>query len=134
MEVYDEASDVVVYDVEKHEIVTASNIFSKDAFETFPTFSPDGKTLYFCTAEARPIPQEYSEVKYNLCSVSFDPVTRAIGAQVDTLYNAKSGGMSASFRAFRLTDVTFCIHYPVMETFRSGIKMLIYIWRTFRQA
>ena len=83
--------------VEKHEIVTASNIFSKDAFETFPTFSPDGKTLYFCTAEARPIPQEYSEVKYNLCSVSFDPVTRAFGAQVDTLYNAKSGGMSASF-------------------------------------
>ena len=75
VEVYDEASDVVVYDVEKHEIVTASNIFSKDAFETFPTFSPDGKTLYFCTAEARPIPQEYSEVKYNLCSVSFDPVT-----------------------------------------------------------
>ena len=97
VEVYDEASDVVVYDVEKHEIVTASNIFSKDAFETFPTFSPDGKTLYFCTAEARPIPQEYSEVKYNLCSVSFDPVTRAFGAQVDTLYNAKSGGMSASF-------------------------------------
>ena len=77
VEVYDEASDVVVYDVEKHEIVTASNIFSKDAFETFPTFSPDGKTLYFCTAEARPIPQEYSEVKYNLCSVSFDPATRA---------------------------------------------------------
>lgn len=97
VEVYDETSDVVVYDVEKHEIVTASNIFSKDAFETFPTFSPDGKTLYFCTAEARPIPQEYSEVKYNLCSVSFDPVTRAFGAQVDTLYNAKSGGMSASF-------------------------------------
>ena len=97
VEVYDEASDVVVYDVEKHEIVTASNIFSKDAFETFPTFSSDGKTLYFCTAEARPIPQEYSEVKYNLCSVSFDPVTRAFGAQVDTLYNAKSGGMSASF-------------------------------------
>ena len=97
VEVYAEASDVVVYDVEKHEIVTASNIFSKDAFETFPTFSPDGKTLYFCTAEARPIPQEYSEVKYNLCSVSFDPVTRAFGAQVDTLYNAKSGGMSASF-------------------------------------
>ena len=97
VEVYDEASDVVVYDVEKHEIVTASTIFSKDAFETFPTFSPDGKTLYFCTAEARPIPQEYSEVKYNLCSISFDLATRTFGTQVDTLYNAKSGGMSASF-------------------------------------
>lgn len=97
VEVYDEASDVVVYDVQKHEIVTTSKIFSKDAYETFPTFSPDGKTLYFCTAEARPIPQEYSEIKYNLCSVSFDPETRAFGSQVDTLYNAKSGGMSASF-------------------------------------
>lgn len=97
VEVYDEASDVVVYDVQKHEIVTASKIFSKDAYETFPTFSPDGKTLYFCTAEARPIPQEYSEIKYNLCSISFDPETRAFGSQVDTLYNAKSGGMSASF-------------------------------------
>lgn len=97
VEVYDETSDVVVYDVDKHEIVTSSNIFSKDAFETFPTFSPDGKTLYFCTAEARPIPKEYSDIKYSLCSVSFDPATRAFGTQVDTLYNAKSGGMSASF-------------------------------------
>ena len=35
VEVYDEASDVVVYDVEKHEIVTASNIFSKDALKHF---------------------------------------------------------------------------------------------------
>ena len=83
--------------MQKHDIKKASNIFSKDAFETFPTFSPDGKTLYFCTAEARPIPQEYSEVKYYLCSVSFAPVPPAIGALNDTLYNAKSGGMSASF-------------------------------------
>ena len=97
IEVYDEASDVVVYDVEKHEIVTASNIFSKDAFETFPTFSPDGKRLYFCTAEARPIPQEYSKIKYNLCSVAFDPSTRTFGTQVDTLYNVQSSDMSASF-------------------------------------
>lgn len=96
VEVYDEASDVVVYDVEKHEIVTTSNLFSTDAFETFPTFSPDGKTLYFCSAEARPIPQEFAEVRYHLCSIAFDPATRAFGTQVDTLYNAKEG-KSASF-------------------------------------
>lgn len=97
IEVYDEASDVVVYDVERHEIVTSPLLFSKDAFETFPTFSPDGKTLYFCTAEARPIPQEYSDIRYNLCSVSFDPSTRTFGSRVDTLYHAGEGGMSASF-------------------------------------
>lgn len=97
VEVYDEASDVVVYDTDKHEIVTASNLFAPDAFETFPTFSPDGKTLYFCSAEARSMPREYSEVKYNLCAVSFDPATRRFGSEVDTLYNAKTEGKSASF-------------------------------------
>ncbi len=97
VEVYDGQSDVVVYDVKKHEIITASQLFAKEAFETFPTFSPDGKKLYFCTAEARPIPREYSEIKYHLCAVSFDPATRTFGQRVDTLYNARKNGKSASF-------------------------------------
>lgn len=97
IEVYDEASDVVVYDVEKKEVITASSLFSENAFETFPTFSPDGRTLYFCSAEERQIPQAYAEVRYNLCSLSFDPETRAFGTRVDTLYHAKLGGKSASF-------------------------------------
>lgn len=97
IEVYDEKSDVVVYDVKKHEIITAPQIFSEEAFETFPTFSPDGKRLYFCSAEARPIPREYSEIKYHLCAISFDPDTRTFGTQVDTLYNARERGQSVSF-------------------------------------
>lgn len=97
IEVYDEASDVVVYDVEKQEIITTNKLFSKEAFETFPTFSPDGKTLYFCSAEARPIPQEYEKVKYHLCSISFNPEERSFGSHIDTLYNAQKDGMSASF-------------------------------------
>lgn len=97
IEVFDEASDVVVYDVDKHEIVTSAKLFSKDAFETFPTFSPDGKTLYFCTAGARPIPKEFSEIKYSLCSIAFDPDSRSFGSVVDTLYNANTCGQSASF-------------------------------------
>lgn len=97
IEVFDEASDVVVYDVEKHEIVTTGKLFSKEAFETFPTFSPDGKTLYFCTAGARPIPKEFSAIKYSLCSIAFDPDTRSFGSVVDTLYNANTTGQSVSF-------------------------------------
>lgn len=97
IEVYDAASDVVVYDTEKHEIVTSSRLFSKNAFETFPTFSPDGKTLFFCTADAHPMPFEYAEVKYSLCSISFDPSTRSFGTVVDTLYNARQEGKSVSF-------------------------------------
>ena len=97
IEVFDSASDVVVYDVERHEIVTTPLLSSREAFETFPTFAPDGKTLYFCTAPARPIPEEFSEIKYNLCAIGFDPDSRSFGSKVDTLYNAAVSGRSASF-------------------------------------
>lgn len=97
VEVFDAASDVVVYDQVNHEIVTIPILASKEAFETFPTFSPDGRTLYFCTAEARPMPKEYDQVKYHLCSIAFDPEKRSFGTKVDTLYQAGRGGKSASF-------------------------------------
>lgn len=97
IEVFDQASDVVIYDVEKHEVVTAASLFSQDKFETFPTFSPDGKTLYFCSADAQPMPEAYDKVKYSLCSISFDPATRSFGQTVDTLCNAATGGKSVSF-------------------------------------
>ncbi len=96
IEVYDEESDVVVYDIEKHQIITAAPLFSKKAYETFPSFSPDGKTLYFCSADSLPMPASYKELKYNLCSISFDPESRTFGSEVDTLYNM-SEGKSASF-------------------------------------
>lgn len=97
IEVYDEESDVVVYDIEKHEIITTPLLFSKSSFETFPTFSPDGKTLFFCSADTCVIPLKFNQVKYSLCSISFDPSAGTFGTQTDTLYNALTGGKSVSF-------------------------------------
>ena len=98
VEVFDYASDVVVYDVNKHEIITAPPLFSDSIFETFPTFSPDGKTLYFCSADTFLMPDEFDKIKYSLCAISFDPENRRFGTRVDTLYQSKSrGGRSVSF-------------------------------------
>lgn len=97
VEVFDSKSDVVVYDVEKHEIFTHNALFSPEAFENFPAFSPDGKTLYFCSADSCAMPEKFEEVKYHLCSIAFDPDTRTFGNRVDTLYNAYTEGHSASF-------------------------------------
>ena len=97
IEVMDYASDVLLYDVKNNEVMTVPQLFSDKAFETFPHFSPDGKTLYFCSAEAQKMPENYQEVKYSLCSVSFNPDTRTFGNQVDTLYNGKQTGKSVSF-------------------------------------
>ncbi|MDH6356766.1 hypothetical protein [Parabacteroides sp. PF5-9] len=96
IEVYDSNSDVVVYDTENYKIITSELLFDEKAFETFPTFSPDGKTLYFCSADAQPMPQTYNELRYSLCSISFDPATSTFGTQVDTLYNTRTQGGSVS--------------------------------------
>ena len=96
-EVFDSRSNVVVYDIAKHEIFTSPLLISDKKLETFPGFSADGKTLYFCSAKSFPVPEKSDSVKYNLCSISFDPNTRTFGEKVNTLYNAKIMDGSASF-------------------------------------
>lgn len=88
IEVMDFASDVVVLDVEKNEIVTSPLLCSSKSFETFPAFSPDGETLYFCTADSIELPDKYTEVKYSLCSIGFNPETRTFSEKIDTLFHA----------------------------------------------
>lgn len=98
IEVYDSASDIVVYDVDRHEISWSPLTRSKDSFETFPAFSPDGRSLYFCSAKAvSPMPQEYSKVKYSLCRIAFNQEDASFGDSVDTLYNGAANGKSVSF-------------------------------------
>lgn len=98
IEVFDEASDVVVYDIDDHKIVTTGLLSSDNAFETFPAFSPDGRSLYYCSAEAvEPMPEGFRDVRYSLCRIDFDPEECTFGTDVDTLYNAGTEGRSVSF-------------------------------------
>lgn len=98
VEVVDEISDVVVYDINAHEIVTADVLSSEGSFETFPTFSPDGRSLYFCSAAAvAPMPERFRDARYSLCRVDFNPEDCSFGTKVDTLYNARIEGKSVSF-------------------------------------
>ena len=98
IEVFDEASDVVIYDLGRHEIVTSDILSDGGSFETFPTFSPDGRSLYFCSSKAvEPMPERYRDVRYSLCRVGFNPEDCSFGEKVDTLYNAETQGGSVSF-------------------------------------
>ena len=87
---FDLESDVVVYDVKNKEILSKASLLTKDAFETFPAFSPDGKWLYFCTAPVQKMPENYDKVRYNLCRVAFDPDRGEISHPIDTLVRADS--------------------------------------------
>ncbi|MDR1222745.1 MAG: hypothetical protein LBL07_07710 [Tannerella sp.] len=97
VEVFDRASDVVVYDIEEQTVLTAPPIFSKSNFETFPAFSADGKTLYYCSGTACLMPDSIQSLRYSLCSISFDPESKTFGHTVDTLYSAAETGQSVSF-------------------------------------
>jgi hypothetical protein len=92
----DMKSDVFVYDIENNEMLTSASLSSRDSFESFPCFSPDGENLVFCSADSIKLPEKFDSVKYSLLSVSFDPSTGAIGEVADTLVSALSTGKSVS--------------------------------------
>ena len=97
IEVMDNASDIVIYHPETHRLLLQPVLQNPNAFETFPAFSPDGKTLYFCSAEAKPMPQEYKNIKYSLCRIAFNPETGHTEGGIDTLVSASQTGKSVSF-------------------------------------
>ena len=94
VEVYDQASDLIVFDTETQTIFTDSLICSPNYFETFPEWSPDGQYLYYCSAATRPMPQEYDSLRYDLLRIAFDASTGQFGKEVDTLVSSTHTGKS----------------------------------------
>lgn len=97
IEVADVASDILIYSPSTHAIITSPLLQGDEAFETFPAFSADGRTLYFCRADARSVPEQYKDVKYDICSIAFDPATAQFGDHIDTLIHASAEGKNAVF-------------------------------------
>lgn len=98
IEVFDEASDIQVYDVEKNELLLSPLLKQEDFYETYPVFSADGRSLYFCTARAiSEGSHQLDSIRYNLCRIDFDPATGNFGSRIDTIVNATVQKKSLSF-------------------------------------
>ncbi len=97
IEVYDNSSDVFVYDTQTHTILRDTLIMTQAWSENTPAFSSDGRWLFFTTALQKEYPKEYQQQKYSLCRVPFDVKTGRIGQQVDTLVNARLTGKSVTW-------------------------------------
>ena len=94
IEVYDLESDLILYDVETDSVSIVSN--DSTLLEVYPTWSPDGKYLYYC--KSVPLPEEmrdkdirttYPKVQYNLYRRSFDVATHGFGEE-ELVYDAAS--------------------------------------------
>jgi hypothetical protein len=96
LEVYDKKSDLILFDTETSQILTDSLLHRPDRFETFPEWSPDGRFLYFCSAEAREMPQQFDSLRYDLLRIAFDPATCRFGTQIDTILSSKTLNKSVS--------------------------------------
>ena len=96
IEVFDQASDVFVFNPNTHELLLDKRLMTPDHYETYPVFSPDGKTLYFCSSDAKPIPSEYKEIRYNICKIDFNAENGTYGEKIDTVFHASALGKSAT--------------------------------------
>ena len=90
LEVYDAASNVFVADMQEHRVISSSLLSDSLKFETFPTFSPDGKYIYYCAADTVSLPRDIKNLQYSLVRIPFDETTGTIGTQVDTLFSQRS--------------------------------------------
>lgn len=101
-EVIDADSDIILYDPATHraQMVAGDSL----QLETFPYWSPDGRTLYYASAGiSRLAPMReyfygphYDELKYNLMRIPFNPETRSFGTP-ECFFDAASSDKSATF-------------------------------------
>ncbi len=98
-DVLDIDSALAYYLVDSQTIKTNPAFSNKKYLETYPTWSPDGRYLYFCTtpllwsAPDKVSPEHYKKVKYDLVRVSYDVKTDQWG-QLETILSATETGLS----------------------------------------
>ena len=100
IEVYDSASDLILYDVERDQV--SYIVHDSLSYETFPYWSADGKTLYYASSY---LPDwgadsgtnaflHTDRIRYNIFSLDFDPQTREFGTP-RLVFDAVSDSLSA---------------------------------------
>jgi len=94
IEVYDLWSDLIVYDIDNEKVLQDERFTDTLNLEMFPSFSPDGKWLYFSTAHPVNMPMENEKLHYSIVRVPFDEETGKLGA-VDTVYSSYERGGTA---------------------------------------
>ena len=98
-DVVDLDSLLAYYIVDSKTVKTSPKIAKKDRLETYPTWSADGRYLYFCSAAMlwldrdKVPPERYDEVKYDLVRVSYDLDGDQWG-KLETVLSSEDTGLS----------------------------------------
>lgn len=98
LEVYDTQSDLCIADFEKQRMITSPLVSQTDhMFETFPCFSADGNSVYFCSAEnpcgdtiprAEDMQTKVKQLHYSLKRIGFDAKNGDFVGPIETVIAA----------------------------------------------
>jgi hypothetical protein len=82
-DVLDLSSDLFLFFPSSNTVKTFPQIASPDRMETLPTWSPDGRFLYFCSAPQidpnESFKDQYKDILYSVMRISYDPSIHVIG-------------------------------------------------------
>lgn len=98
VEVYDESSDLILYDMKTHEVSHIAN--DPMLLETFPGWAPDGKKIYYSVARypkgvtPQNVVENSDSMRYDIVSREFDLSSRKF-SEPDTVVYATEEGLSA---------------------------------------
>ncbi|RPH97401.1 MAG: hypothetical protein EHM72_13620 [Calditrichaeota bacterium] len=68
-DVYDKASDIVIYDIRNNMMTTSPSISGEGQMETYPEWTPDGSFLYYCST---PSLDNYSKTEHPYRNIKYD--------------------------------------------------------------
>jgi hypothetical protein len=136
-DVFDYRSDIAVLNLNGGTALTSTNISDPGRLETFPNWSADGRTLFYCSAKTLwgrngdPSPEQIANTKYDLMRISFDPTRNAWGTP-ETLVSSADCGKSClepraspdgRFILFSMTDYGgFPIHQAGCDLYLVDLK------------
>ena len=99
-DVVDLDSDLVIYHADGRKVDTSGALADPDRLESYPCWSPDGKSLYYCSAafpfkdRTRVPPENYRQVRYDLRRITYD-TARNVWGRPETVVSAEDTGRSA---------------------------------------
>jgi hypothetical protein len=100
-DVIDVRERLMNFDLKRRVATPLPSFTGPRTLETYPAWTPDGKTLFFCAcpipwdSSADKLPTAYRRVKYSLCKVSYDPEHGSWG-QALTVVPAALTGLSCA--------------------------------------
>ena len=113
IDVYDNNSGLVIYDVNGRKVTRVPQLDRQGVLEAWPTWSPDGRYLYFCSAPVpwddytKEPPDNFNRTRYSMLRIAYDPVHNRWG-DVDTVLSTDETGLSIALPRIA-PDNSYCV-------------------------